>query len=144
MISTFLFLAAAALSSPPHASSRNVAAPAGLVSCPAETERTRAVVTRFLTSPYTSPLRSDYGLQNVSSASVRTLTDAQDAATCQALQGTVQLSSNPYPQITSYFYADGFYFVPVVYVVPPNRNFMGHDGLIVLDQNLRYVSSFAM
>jgi hypothetical protein len=137
----FLLLVGGTASASPNAPMMHADPPAAPSACQAETPRMRALVTRLLTSPALAPLRADHGLQGVRPNRVNSVTDR---AACSALARAVHLSSGPYPQVTSYFYADGFYFVPVVYVVPPNRNFMGHDGLIVLDQNLHYVSSFAM
>lgn len=114
------------------------------LSCPADNPKGRAMAVRFLTSSSLAGTRQAAGLGTVNASNLRVLTPLRDSATCQALNAKVQLPAARYPRTLTYYYADGFYFVPVTWVVPQDRVWIAHAPLLVFDQNLNLVDSYAM
>ena len=113
--------------------------------CPPEANETRAKVIRFLTSERHAAFRQQYGITGVNAANVVLLTDAANSAACQQLRGMVKPGqSGRYPTVASYYYADGFYFVPVVWVIPAGRIWTAYSPLFVFRSDFSYVDAFAM
>lgn len=113
--------------------------------CPPEAGNSRAQVVRLLTSESWAALRQQHGMTGVNPANVVLLTDAADSAACQRLRSTVKPGqAGRYPTVASYHKADGFYFVSVVWVVPPGRIWTAFSPLLVFRSDFSFVESFAM
>ena len=113
--------------------------------CPTEGNATRAKVVRLLTSQSRAELRQQYGLTNVDPAHLVLLTDAVNGAACQQLRDIVKPGqSGRYPQVFSYYYADGFYFVAFAWVVPAGQVWTAYAPVMVFRSDFTYVDAFAM
>jgi hypothetical protein len=113
--------------------------------CPPEAGNSRAHMVRFLTSESRAALRQQHGITGVNPANVVLLTDAADMAACQRLRSTVQPGqAGRYPTVASYYKADGFYFVSVVWVVPAGWIWTAFSPLLVFRSDFSFVESFAM
>jgi hypothetical protein len=112
--------------------------------CPGEANGSRAKVVQFLTSPNTHAYRQQYGMGSVDPTHLVLLTDTGNLAACERLRSTVHPGqSGRYPTTSSYYYADGFYFVSVVWVVPAGRIWTAFSPLIVFRGDFSYVNGFA-
>jgi|GEM_PF-3540979 len=112
--------------------------------CTVDNSKGRAMAVRFLTSPSLAGTRQAAGMGAVNASNLRLLTPLRDSAVCQALSTKVQLPAARYPRTLTFYYADGFYFVPVTWIVPQDRIWIAHAPLLVFDQNLNLVDSYAM
>lgn len=111
--------------------------------CPGADAHARGMVVRFLTSPNTLAERQARGMAAVSPRDIRVLTDEQDAAVCRQFRDTIQLGQGRYPRTSTYYRANGFFFVATRSVVPPDRVYLGHAALLVFDSNLNFIDSYA-
>jgi hypothetical protein len=115
-----------------------------LPACPEEQPRTRGLVEKLLTATGHESSRQEMGLVGVSPASVRLLTEASDAAACNALHpgGPVGTSG---PWRWTFYTAGGKYFVAFHYVDAPGANLrVGFKPLLVYDANFQRIGEYAM
>jgi hypothetical protein len=112
--------------------------------CPADNDRARGNVLRFLTSASFESARAQYGMAGVNPANLRVLTSPQDAAACQRLASTVRPAAGRFPSAASYYFADGFYFVAQTWVVPADQLWTGFSPLLVFKSDLTYLEAYAM
>ena len=128
-----------------HPAALRLTAPAAVTSeCPSEAGHARGNVDKFLSSETLSRERVKLGLAAVSPVAVRLLADSSDSAMCRRLRATVQLGAGHYPRTATYFTAGGFYFVASTWVVPPGRIWIAHKALLVFDENLKFLGSYAV
>jgi hypothetical protein len=115
-----------------------------LPACPEEQPRTRRLVEKLLTATGHESSRQEMGLVGVSPANIRLLTDASDAAACNALHpgGPVGTSGD---WRWTFYMAGGRYFVSFHYVDPPGANQrIGFNPLLVYDANFQRIGEYAM
>jgi hypothetical protein len=146
MVTTLLVLAFAELmqSVMPTVAEPSSSWDASATICPADKATARGIVERFLTSPNTFAMRQERGMGSVRIANLRVLTDAQDAAICQEFNASIKLDGGRYPRTATYYYADGFYFVPTTWVDPPGSIYLTFAPLLVFDAQRNFVEAFAM
>lgn len=141
-----LMLALPAFSSPPAPVLADSLAPAAQTSiCPLDDARSRANVDRFMTSSAFAAERQRLGIDGLSPATVRVLSDSTDGAACRALNEAITLGARPYPRLKMYYTVGSYYLVATITVVPADRIYLGFEPLLVLDKGtLRPVTSLAM
>jgi hypothetical protein len=112
--------------------------------CPADNPNLKERVVRLLQAPGAQAVRQRDGWANVNAANLRVLTDASHATVCQWLRTNVTFPTQD--RITSYYYADGYYFVATerLRIQPPGTILLGGwEPIIVIRSNLTLVGSYA-
>lgn len=116
----------------------------GAAVCPAENAGLRERVIRLIQSPGGLALRQQDGWAHVTAGNLRVLDDRSYGAVCEWLRNNVQFPTAD--RITSYYVADGYYFVATerIRVHRPGTVLLGGwEPVIVIRNNLTFVGSYA-
>lgn len=112
--------------------------------CPADDAGLRERVVRLIQSPGAQAYRERDGWAHVSAANLQVLTDRQYGAACEWLNTNVTFPTTD--RITSYYVADGFYFIATERnrVQQPGTMLLGGwEPVIVIRNDLVFIGSYA-
>ena len=107
--------------------------------CPADAPRARAILGRLLTHAAWDSARTEIGLANVDTATIRVLSDSTDLARCTWYGQNIELPQNA-PRSAVYYEAGGRFFV-VSYIT---SRYTGYSPTLVLDSANVLLKGFLM